>query len=150
MLVYRISAEPYSHELSASGAANRWNLRGQPVIYTGCSRALSTLELIVHRSAIVPNIPYKMMVISLNMQEIQLEELDLHQLPAHWRTLAAYNTLQNLGSNWFTKQQSLVLKVPSAVIPQESNYIINTEHPHFQKHVTLLRTEPYFWDNRLL
>jgi RES domain-containing protein len=58
--------------------------------------------------------------------------------------------LQRLGSEWITSQESLVLKVPSAVVPYEYNFIINTEHPEFSSKVKLVRTEEYFWDSRLL
>ncbi|WP_461126661.1 RES family NAD+ phosphorylase [Spirosoma aerophilum] len=74
----------------------------------------------------------------------------MKELPANWRTLAGYPALQTMGSTWYTSQESLILKVPSAVIIYEYNYIINTGHPDFSQHVQLVRTEDYFWDPRLL
>ena len=150
MNVFRIVPEAFSNELNASGSANRWNLRGQKVIYTGSSRSLSTLELIVHRSAIQPSKPYKLLVISIDLLEAEYQKIQLDQLPNNWRNLQAYSQLQLIGSNWYKAQNSLLLEVPSAVIPQESNYIINTEHPDFSKKIRINRIEDYFWDNRLL
>ena len=150
MNVFRIVPEAFSNELNASGSANRWNLRGQKVIYTGSSRSLSTLELIVHRSAIQPSKPYKLLVISIDLLEAEYQKIQLDQLPINWRNLQAYGQLQLIGSNWYKAQNSLLLEVPSAVIPQESNYIINTEHPDFSKKIRINRIEDYFWDNRLL
>ena len=150
MNVFRIVPEAFSNELNASGSANRWNLRGQKVIYTGSSRSLSTLELIVHRSAIQPSKPYKLLVISIDLTEAEHQKIQLDQLPNNWRNLQAYSQLQLIGSNWYKAQNSLLLEVPSAVIPQESNYIINTEHPDFSKKIRIHRIEDYFWDNRLL
>jgi len=150
MNVFRIVPEAFSNELNASGSANRWNLRGQKVIYTGSSRSLSTLELIVHRSAIQPSKPYKLLVISIDLTEAEHQKIQLDQLPNNWRNLQAYSQLQLIGSNWYKAQNSLLLEVPSAVIPQESNYIINTEHPDFSKKIRINRIEDYFWDNRLL
>lgn len=149
MLVYRISPEPYSNKLIASGAPNRWNLRGQKVIYTGSSRSLSTLELIVHRSSIKPSITYKVLVISLDIAN-NIQQISLNELPANWRTIRAYQDLQAIGSTWYKQKKHLVLEVPSAVIPNESNYIINTEHPDFSNKISMLKTEDYFWDSRLL
>jgi len=120
MKVYRISAEKYSEKLTSSGSANRWNKDGQFVIYTGSSRSLSSLELIVHRAAIKPTVNYKVMIIE------------------------AYSKLQNIGSAWYLEQRSLALKVPSAIIPQEYNYIINMKHPEFKGKVKLLKVEDYF------
>lgn len=140
----------YAEALTTSNKANRWNLEAQSVLYAGSSRSLSTLELVVHRGAIKPTSSYKVMVISIADEERLVEQVHIHDLPVNWRTMAAYSTLQEIGSDWYSKQTSLLLKVPSAVIIQEYNYIINVTHPEFDKKVTLVRTEDYFWDGRLL
>lgn len=149
MEVFRICQESFATQLFASGNPNRWNLGKQFVIYTGASRSLSTLELVVHAGSIVPALKYKVMVISIPDDDISLKQILTHQLPKNWRTLAAYPDLQTIGSNWYNSQDSLVLKVPSAIIPLEYNYIINTNHKEFSTSVKLVRTEDYFWDNRL-
>lgn len=89
------------------------------------------------------------MIISIADDDRLYEQILLADLPLHWRTMFGYRLLQRLGSDWYLSQRSLVLKVPSAVIPQEHNYIINTSHPDFKDHVSLVRTENYFWDDRL-
>ena len=150
MEVFRISKEAYSKELSSSGTANRWNLRGQQVIYAGSSRSLVSLELIVHKGAVVPTEKYRVMIISIADDDYLIKQLQMKDLPANWRTFSAYPVLQRIGSPWITNQESLVLKVPSAVIPFEYNYMINTEHPLFSSKVHVARTVEYFWDSRLL
>ncbi|UFH57653.1 RES family NAD+ phosphorylase [Spirosoma sp. KNUC1025] len=150
MEVFRISKEVYAQSLRSSGSANRWNTKGQQVIYTGASRSLSSLELVVHRGAIQPTSTYKVMVISIADDDYLMRTVQLKELPANWRTLGGYAALQTIGSNWYTSQESLILKVPSAIIIYEYNYIINTEHPDFGQHVQLVRIEDYFWDSRLL
>jgi len=149
MEVFRISKAEYADKLSSSGSANRWNKNGQNVIYTGSSRSLSTLELVVHRGSIVPKIKYKVMVISISGDSV-ISEILISNLPKEWRMLSNYPHLQSIGSDWYEKQESLILKVPSAIIPEEYNYIINTEHPDFLKNIKLIRKEDYFWDERLL
>ncbi len=150
MKVFRISREEYSTLLSSSGNANRWNLKGQNILYTGSSRSLASLELIVHKGAVKPALLYKVAVISIADDDYLTKQIQIKDLPANWRSFAAYSTLQNIGSDWYIGQESLVLKVPSAVIPIEYNYMINTEHPDFDSRVNLVRTEGYFWDSRLL
>jgi RES domain-containing protein len=90
------------------------------------------------------------MVISIADDDDLVNQIKINELPANWRSIAAYSQLQNLGSNWYNKQESLILKIPSAIIPYEFNFIINTEHPLFRTKVKLVRTEDYFWDERLL
>ena len=149
MEVFRISLAEHSKKLSSSGKSNRWNRDGQFVIYTGSTRSLSTLELVVHYGAVIPSAVYKVMVISIADDDFLYRQIQKKDLPANWRYFSAYSRLQKLGSEWITYQETLILKVPSAVIPYEYNYIINTEHPDFRSKVKLVRTEDYFWDSRL-
>lgn len=150
MEVFRIARESHSKEITASGRANRWNFDDQFMVYTGSSRALSTLELIVHQNSISPAFKYKVMIISIADEEGLFTHLLQKDLPKNWRSMIAYPELQQLGSNWYQGNQSLVLRVPSAVIPREYNYIINVNHPDFKGKVSLVRTEDYFWDERLI
>jgi RES domain-containing protein len=150
MEVFRIAKESFSKKLTASGRANRWNMDDQFIIYTGSSRSLSSLELIVHEHSISPVSKYKMMIISIADEESLTTSVLQKDLSNSWRSMIAYPELQLLGSEWYQNKRSLVLKVPSAVIPKEYNYLINTNHPDFNNKVSLVRTEDYFWDDRLL
>jgi RES domain-containing protein len=148
MQVFRISTIQFADQLIASGAENRWNKRGQFVIYTGGSRSLSTIELVVHKGTTKPNVNYKVMVIYFPDDDNLVRQVLINELPSNWRTTLAYSELQNIGGLWYNNQETLILKVPSAVIPLEHNYIINTKHPDFHS-VQLIHTEEYFWDDRL-
>ena len=149
MEVFKICKEEYSGSLKSSGSANRWNLRGQNVIYSGSTRSLATLELVVRRSSIAPVNNYKVMVISIADDDYLFKQIHINELAENWRTLAVYSSLQEIGSKWYISQGSLILKVPSVVNPYEYNYMINTEHPDFSKNVRIVKVEDYFWDNRL-
>lgn len=150
MEVFRISKEIHAGSLSTSGRANRWNLKGQQVLYAGSSRSLASLELVVHRGGIEPMNRYKVLVISIADDDYLYRQVQRSELPPNWRSVAGYAALQRIGAAWYTAGESLVLKVPSAVVVQEYNYLINTEHPDFTQAVQLVRTEDYFWDSRLL
>ncbi len=147
-LVYNIRKEKYAHSLIASGAANRWNKEQEYVIYTGSSRALSALELVVHRSSIDLGSAYKLLVITINAEENDIQTVG--DLRGNWHSLANYNTLQAIGSRWYQAREKLLLKVPSAIIPKEFNYLINTSHPDFLTKVRILEKEDFTWDNRLM
>ena len=150
MEVFRISRARYARKITSSGAANRWNFENEYVVYTAESRSLSTLELVVRRAAIQPNFPYKIMVISIADDEDLFTQIPIKKLTENWRFINAYPALQQIGSNWYSSGQSLILKVPSAIITQEYNYLINTRHTDYKRNVKLVRQEAYFWDDRLV
>ena len=151
MLVYNIRKEKFTEiPLKASGIANRWNKVNEFVIYTGSSRALSTLELVVHRSSINIESSYKIVVICLDINETDIDELDINLLPKQWQSIKNYSFSQELGSNWYKKAKKLILKVPSAIIQKENNFLINTKHPDYDKKVRILEIEDFIWDKRLL
>lgn len=149
MEVFKICSEKYSHSLNASGASNRWNKKEEFVIYTGSSRSLSTLETVFHRAAINISRPYKILTIAIKDNTF-IKEILIQDLPNNWMTIEAYIELQEIGSKWYNSVESLVLKVPSSIIPQEYNYIINTKHPLFTTNIILQSAEDFAWDKRLL
>ncbi len=145
MIVYRITSARYADQLTASGRAGRWNLTDQYVLYATSSRSLATLEMLVNRSNLHPKVDYKVMLLSV---ADRFDTYDISDLPENWRTLAAYSKLQAMGSFWYNHGDNGLLRIPSAVIPQEHNYLINTRHSDF-KEVKITDTENYFWDERL-
>jgi RES domain-containing protein len=150
MELFRIAQEKYSVQLIASGTSGRWNMEGQHVLYTGSSRSLSTLELVVNQQAIQPVVNHKVMVISLADHSHLVSTIHQKELPQNWRYKSAYQELQKIGSDWYRSGKSLILKVPSAIVTMENNYIINTKHPDFNsENLALVRREDYFWDDRL-
>ena len=150
MRVYKLARAKFAVGLSASGISNRWNFDREFVIYAGSSRSLATLELVVHRNAVQLADAYKMMVIDVSPDKRVITEIKSADLPSNWRTVDAYSALQAIGSKWYQQNKSLLLKVPTAIIVEEHNYLINTNHPDFKACVNLVGTEDYFWDQRLL
>lgn len=91
------------------------------------------------------------MIIAIPDDNRLVNAVSIDELPANWRSIYAYGSLQNIGSLWYENSESLFLKVPSAVIPPEFNYLINVKHPGYNDiNVKLVRTENYFWDERFL
>jgi RES domain-containing protein len=147
MLVYRIVREAFSTDInSASGYRGRWNDDGQFVLYTAESRALAYLENLVHRSNSGLNQLFKTMVIDVP-DDLPRIVVDLSDLPINWRDSDCPECLVT-GANWYVQNQSPVLKVPSSIVPEEWNHILNTKHPEF-KRISLIRTENFLFDQRL-
>jgi RES domain-containing protein len=151
MKVYRIARAQYINDLSGIGAkiyGGRWNLKGTSMIYTSENRALSTVEYLVH-------VPLSMMPADLSLATLQMpdeiapKEFLTSKLPRNWREYPAPFRLAELGTDWATKNESLLLRVPSAVVEHEFNILINPLHPDM-KQVSILHLENYPFDKRLL
>lgn len=147
MLVYRITRAIYANRLVASGGAARWNERGQYVIYTAATRALACLENVVHRSGEGLLDVFRVMVIDVP-DDLAVETVSPDALPADWFDFHQYDTCQLLGGDWLRRSESAVLRVPSAIIAHEWNYLLNPAHPLFFR-IRLLRTEPFQFDPRI-
>ena len=147
MEVYRITRSIYADRLVASGSAARWNTRGRFVIYTAGSRALACLENVVHRSGEGLQDLFRVMVINVP-DTVPIDTVSLDELPTDWADYQNYDVCQQRGENWLLQQTTPVLRVPSAIVRQEWNYLLNPAHPLFSQ-IQLLRTESFVFDPRL-
>jgi len=146
MLVFRIAHQKYAQNLSVSGLSGRWNSSGKLVLYTSENISLALLENMVYRVGTGFNDDYKIMIIEI--PDVNLEQIDTKDLPKNWRDIESYFNLQKIGDLWYDQQKSLVLKVPSSVLPENFNIIINTTHADYKK-VKLLHVLDYEPDDRL-
>ena len=147
MEVFRITKAKYANQLYASGLEGRWNEKGEEVIYAAESRSLACLENLVHKSGLGGTITYRTMIIYIP-DTLEIQQVSLKDLPEGWNEISLNRECQRLGSSWYGARNAPVLRVPSAVIPTEHNYVINTRHPDF-KHIRLIESVPFFFDKRL-
>lgn len=150
MIVYRLAKKKYIHDLSGWGAGlygGRWNLKGTGMIYTSESRALAVLEYLAHVPLAL--IPGDLRIASIEIpEEILPRKITASDLPSEWREHPLPHQLAELGSLWASSKDSLLLQVPSAIIEQEFNILINPSHPDIQR-VAILNIEDHRLDTRL-
>ena len=154
---YRISRESNpAKAFSGQGAKDwggRWNSRGVAIVYTAAHRSLSILEVLVHlkggagtgRGAIT--VPFYIHPISF--ESALLEEFPVSSLPAGWNSQPPTAVSQSLGDAWVLAAGSPALAMPSAIVPEERNYLLNPSHPHFSE-VKIGSPVPCSLDPRLL
>jgi len=134
LTVWRIvTARSAESSFSGEGArryGGRWNRKGIPVVYTAGSQSLALLEMLVQDE---PLRARYLMIPAEIPSELEIQRIDPHQLPSSWRDHPAIEQLQNIGSSWATASSSPVLAVPSAVIPAETNYLLNPRHRGFAR-----------------
>ena len=148
--LYRLSLDPYSDDLSGTGASltgGRWNRRGLRVLYTAGSRALATLEVLVHTPAMF--IPKSYYLLTIRAPEDTLLSVPLDQLPDGWNSLSPPDLVKDITESWLNDNRFLLLKVPSAVVTGEYNFLINPAHPRSSE-VVIMDKCPYQFDSRLL
>lgn len=110
----------------------RWNSPGVAIVYTAGSASLAELELLVHidQSQLLAT---SYSIVPVSFDESLLTVVDSSKLVAGWEKYPAPSVLQQLGDDWAHNGASVVLEVPSAVVPQELNYLLNPNHPDFNQ-----------------
>jgi RES domain-containing protein len=151
MRVYRIARKRHLNDLTGAGAktyGGRWNHRGTAILYTSETRSLAMLEFLVHVSWMQAPSDLGLATLEI-LNEIQPEILSPADLPHDWRLYPAPPRLADWGSDWVHSQRSLLLRVPSAVVEQEHNILINPGHSDIVR-VTVLEVKDLEFDRRLL
>lgn len=149
MRVYRISKCNYIDDLSGTGAARfpgRWHNKDTYILYTAASPSLALLESVVHITTVIK---LDLCIICLEIPEDHIMELQPEQLPEGWFVNPPPDPLRNIGDRFVKQKKFLALKVPSAVMQEEHNYLLNPAHPAF-KNIKVLYTRNLHRDRRLL
>src|ERR1700746_1747205 len=134
MIVYRISECKYINDLSGKGAAlfgGRWNSKDVYMIYTSQSGALALLEAVVHIGKVPRAGLYCMATIDLHGNSIETFPKD--KLPSDWQTNPSPDYLKTIGDHFIKSGKYLALEVPSVLMSEEHNYLLNPAHPDFRK-----------------
>jgi len=147
MIVFRLSKQMYADDLSGKGAeiaAGRWNSRSRAMLYTSQSVALCVTEIAVHVPLGI--IPENYMLIHIEIPDNEIFESK--KLPSDWQLFPHSDSTQQLGDAFLKNKKFLVIKVPSAVVQGDFNYLINPQHPDFKK-VKIIKKEKFSFDQRL-
>ena len=150
MRVWRVARRGYA-ALDGEGArraGGRWNSPGLLVVYTSSALSLAVLELLVHTDPdLVPS--------DLHAFEIEVPgsltpaTLEIGTLPSNWRSIPNHPACRAIGDDWLKRGEQGLLAVPSAVVPEELNYLINPAHPDAGL-IRVVRSRAFALDRRLL
>lgn len=135
MQLFRLSKEKYANSLNGFGAAkfgNRWNSKGVEIIYTAESRALAMSEVLVHLSLAM--LPKDFVMVTVQIPETtSISNLEQNELPQFWNIHPPNTATQKVGDNFINEGKFCLLKVPSAVVPGDFNFLINPHHSEISK-----------------
>ena len=140
MRLWRLAREAHS-ALNGEGArmfGGRWNSPGLPAVYCAGSAALAILEVRVHL-----DLPLDLLPEDYRLFAIDAENIDIEDAPSQ-----AVDAPRTFGDEWLASGRSAILKVPSIIIPEEWNALINPLHPQAQG-IRLVSQRPFQFDSRL-
>lgn len=146
---WRITKQKHAKSaFSGEGArlyGGRWNSPGTSIIYTAQSQALAVLEVLVHLDS--PQLLKRYSLFEVQMDPFFVEEFDSTNLPRNWKANPAPGVVQAIGDDWVASRRSVVLRVPSVLVPAESTFLLNPEHPGFSK-LRIGKAVPFQFDPR--
>ena len=148
MIIYRLATSEFANDLSGEGAkiyGGRWNPVGLAAVYISEFISLSILEILVRANKFTSPDTYTLL--SIQIPESSTVTIELKKLKSEWQNSIEYT--RSIGEEFLRDNQTLVLKVPSAIVTQEHNFLINPLHKDFKK-VKIVHSELLGLDKRLL
>jgi len=125
----------------------RWNNKGKKAIYAADSLALATLEIMVH--AIVYEDLLSYLYFEVQFSNNLIETIKPAKLPKNWRKDPAPAVCKNFGDRWLKSRSKPILKIPSVVLPESYNFIIDPVHPDYGR-IKVSKPKPFHLDHRII
>ncbi len=149
--VYRITKERYRDQvfsgLGGIYAHGRWTPRGRPVVYTSQSISLAILEYALNYKR-HGWLPASVLARATIPEDVRVESVAIAELPDDWRAPDPPRVMRKIGADWLRRAETACLRVPSAIVAEESNYLLNPHHPDFAR-LGMGVAEPGNFDRRL-
>jgi RES domain-containing protein len=150
MTIWRICTKQHlRNAFTGEGAAfngGRWNSPGTPVVYAAATKSLAALEILVHTADPNDLIDLGYVAVPVEIEEFMVA--DVAKLPRNWKSYPAPISTMKVGDVWARAKTSVALRVPSVVIPSESNFLLNPIHPDFRG-LRIGKPVPFAFDQRL-
>jgi len=127
----------------------RWNHLGTPVVYVSERLSLAALELFIHFTRKDIKLSKSLLAVPVEIPDgLKVIEVSVKSLSSDWRVSPPSNSTKDIGTEWAQKVSSPVLRVPSAVIPDEYNLLLNPKHSDFVK-IMIGKPKPFRLDERM-
>ncbi len=149
MIVYRIGKTKHANDLNGEGSklfGGRWNHKLTPCIYTSESRALALLEYTVNIN--IEEIPRALSITTFEIPTTGIQLITEAKLPGDWKRVPAPSSTKDFGTNLLKTSVNFIFKIPSSVITEEHNYILNPLHSD-SKHFKIVDIRDFVYDVRI-
>ncbi len=137
-------------DLSGTGAylyGGRWNSKGEYALYGASHISLAVLEILVNFDKSLLRLMPSYHLLTMAVPDALILSYKHTSLKPGWQH--DVKLTQFIGDGFLQSRSGVIMEVPSAVIPEESNYLINPLHPDFEK-IKLLQSQSYNLDKRLI
>jgi len=152
IVVWRIEKAKYSPDaakgIGAFTIGGRWNSPGKHAVYTSSALSLALLEILVHSPSPTERRVARVFF-RIELPDSAVEEIPLSRLPRPFCPITPDEPCRKIGDAWLAGNRSAALRVPSAVVPTEFNYILNPGHPSYTKSIKWWQAVPFHLDGRL-
>jgi len=149
MIVFKIARTSFAGDITGEGArlfGGRWNHKNTPCLYTSGSRALAVLEYTVNVNAI--DTPLALSLASFEIPDSAISSFAIADLPGNWRQSPAPSSTKDFGTDLLREAKALIIQIPSVIIPEEWNYLVNPLHPAINK-IKVISITGYPYDTRI-
>jgi RES domain-containing protein len=144
MVLWRISRHRDLSGIGGLKASGRWHYAGQPVVYLSENPASALLEVCAHTAA--NDVPPEFTLLLVEGPEVTTQSVSVAELSDGWQNES--DATREIGTRWLRGNSSLLLKIPSAIIPETFNFLFNPLHPD-AKSFRISDTFTYPFDSRL-
>src|SRR5215469_2262248 len=124
MVLWRISRHRDLRGIGGLKAAVRWHYAGRPIVYLAETPAAALLEVCVHTSA--NDVPPEFTLLKVEGPDLEVPSISVDALPQDWPSRLAVT--RDVGTAWLEKNENVLLRVPSAIVPETRNYLFNPAH----------------------
>lgn len=140
MILWRVSRHRDLSGIGGLRAAGRWHYAGHPIVYLAETPASALLEVCVHTSA--NDVPPEFTLLKIDGPDAKVPSVETKELPQDWPT--RLNVTRDLGTAWLIKSESVLLRVPSALVPETVNFLFNPSHTQAKKfHIADVFSYPF-------
>ena len=151
MELFRITQEKFTDDLSGNGSrlfGGRWNSEGYFALYTSSFRSLALLETLAHTPAKMLTVKVYY-IITLSVPDNQIaQKVFVSNLPSGWDAPDTRPFTKKLGDQFLHDNNELLLEVPSVLMPEESNFVLNPLHKEMRK-VKIVNKRTIYFDHRI-
>jgi RES domain-containing protein len=126
MALWRISRHRDLSGIGGLRAAGRWHYAGHVIVYMAETPASALLEVCVHTSA--NDVPPELTLLKIEGPDLEVPSVTNDDLSVDWRSQPEIT--RDIGTAWLEKNNSVLLQVPSVIVPKTVNYLFNPSHKH--------------------